>query len=54
LDRRSEEGKIIKDLRSRGVRLLNDLRGYEYKTANEQAEREKVRRFCDALGVTGA
>ncbi len=48
-DRKREQDEIIKYFQSLGHRLLNDLSGYNYKTANEDEEREKIKRFCDDI-----
>ena len=45
--RKAEEKKILTKLKANGYVLLNDLKGYDYKTANENNEREKICRFVD-------
>ena len=40
------EAEIIDRLSREGIPLLNQLRGYEYRTAIEADERSKVHRFC--------
>jgi hypothetical protein len=48
-DSRKDEYHLIRQLQLRGVRLLNELQAYDYKTANQVDEREVVHRFCDVL-----
>ena len=48
-DRQKEEKQLIARLRAEGFRLLNDLKGYVYRTANEQTERLAVQQFCEML-----
>jgi len=40
-----EEQSIANHLRSRDYQLLNDLSGYNYRTATENEERNKIRDF---------
>ena len=47
--RRDEEKKIIDDLQGVGYELLNNLEGYNYKTANKEKERQKIKSFCDNI-----
>ena len=52
--RRDEERNMCEVLRHHGYRLLNDLKGYNYKIANRQDERDRVWQFCDeALKTVG-
>lgn len=44
-----EEYLLIRRLQTSGVRLLNDLVGYDYRTAHETGERKAVRKFCEVL-----
>lgn len=48
-DRKNEEKKIITQLRSDGIRLLNDLGGYGYKIADQEQQRLKVQKFMDEI-----
>jgi hypothetical protein len=48
-DRRNGERSIIGEFRAQGIELLNDLRGYDYRTAKEDEERSKIQRFIDRL-----
>ncbi len=48
-DRKAEQDQLIRQIQSRGFRLLNDLKGYDYKSANEQAELVKIRSFVDEM-----
>jgi hypothetical protein len=47
-NRRDEEKRMISKYRA-DVPLLNDLPGYDYRTANMEDERLRVQRFCDEL-----
>src|ERR1700730_10122459 len=44
---RQEEKAIIRGLLISGVRLLNCLPRYDYKTDSETEERQVVQRFCE-------
>ena len=44
-----DEGDIIRELRSKSVRLLNQHSGYDYRSADRDSEKERVHRFCDDL-----
>ncbi len=44
-----QEKAIIRRLLVSGVRLLNCLPRYDYRTDDEGVERETVRKFCDML-----
>ena len=46
---RKDEDSIIRELQLSGVRLLNDLISYDYRTANCEEERAAVKKFCDIL-----
>ena len=48
-DRKRDQSEIIKDFQNSGCRLLNELLGYDYKRANENEERERIKRFCDNI-----
>jgi hypothetical protein len=48
-DRRQEQNAIIAALHAEGRKLLNDCRGYKYKTADAKKERAKIQEFVDAL-----
>ena len=48
-DKKREQNEIIKDLRSLGYRLLNGFIGYDYKTADENKERERIKKFCENI-----
>lgn len=45
-DPKGEEAKIIEDL-GRLHRLLNDLRGFDYRKADESKERLSVQKFLE-------
>ena len=47
--RKEREDKIKAELQQAGYELLNDLKGYNDKTANEEEERQRVRVFCDDI-----
>jgi hypothetical protein len=47
--RRKEEKKLIQELMWDDCRLLNSLKGYDYKTADKKAEREKILQFCSEI-----
>ncbi len=44
-----EEKIFIEDLKGNGIKLLNELSGYNYKTADKTREKEKIERFCGIL-----
>jgi hypothetical protein len=44
-----DEYHLIRKLQLSGFRLLNDLLGYNYRTAQETDERAAVQQFCDVL-----
>jgi hypothetical protein len=44
---RAKEGELIARLRDDGIPLLNDLFGYDYRTANQSDEGKRVHQFCD-------
>ena len=46
-ERREEQNELIRKIRAGGSRLLNDLPGYDYRVADEQAEKSKIRAFVD-------
>lgn len=48
-DRLQEQNIIIAALRAEGRKLLNDCRGYNYKTADEKNERAKIQQFVETL-----
>jgi hypothetical protein len=47
-DRKGEERRLLQHLRST-FRLLNDLKGYRYGSADADGERLKIRQFIDLL-----
>ena len=47
--RKGKEKRIKGDLQGVGYQLLNDLEGYDYKTANKEKERQKIKSFCDNI-----
>lgn len=47
-DRKAEEKALIINLRKSYI-LLNDLNGYDYRTANESEERSRIRAFIDKI-----
>ena len=49
-----EEKAIIRGLLVSGVRLLNCLPRYDYRTDSKAEEREVVQRFCDMLAANHA
>lgn len=44
---RAAEDRLIRQLRDEGVPLLNDLDGYDYRTAAIEEESTRVHQFCD-------
>ena len=48
-NKRKEQDVIIRKLRNKKIKLLNDVSGYNYKTANKEAETKKVRSFIDEI-----
>ena len=44
-----DEYHLLRKLQLSGFRLLNDLLGYNYRTAQETHERAVVQKFCDVL-----
>jgi len=46
-DRKEKEEKNLLIALRKDTTLLNDLRGYNYKTANENEERQKIHQFVD-------
>jgi hypothetical protein len=44
-----DESEIICELRIKRVRLLNDLPGYDYRTADINDQKKEVQKFCDDL-----
>ena len=48
-DRKEEQNEIIRYFQDSGHRLLNELVGYNYKTADEKQERKRVKIFCDNI-----
>jgi hypothetical protein len=55
-DRYKEEDDLIRDLRSKGFKLMNGQLGYDYHTASKEErsakileQRTRVRRFCDDM-----
>lgn len=49
VDRMDEEREVVRRLHIEGFQLLNDLRGYNYRTANEEKERIAIQMFCENL-----
>lgn len=49
IHRTKEEREIIRKLHLEGLQLLNDFRGYDYRTASEDEERMAIQMFCDNL-----
>ena len=47
-NRKDDERRILAELRKK-YRLLNDLKGYAYRTAQESEERERVECFVTTL-----
>jgi hypothetical protein len=48
-NRKKDENTIIKSFQSQGFRILNDLKGYKYREANESEERNRIQKFCDKM-----
>jgi len=46
---RKDERALIRELHLSGVRLLNDLSGYNYRKANQTEERAAVHKFCEVM-----
>ncbi len=46
---RTEEARVIAQLREQGAVLLNGELGYDYKAADEQKQATEVRMKCDAI-----
>lgn len=47
-NRKNEQDDLIRHFQNSGIRLLNELAGYNYKTADKDEERKKIKEFCDA------
>ncbi len=45
--RKSLEKNMIRFLKSKGFRLLNDIPGFDRRTFDLEREHEKIKRFCD-------
>lgn len=49
-DNRQKDKKTLKkSFQSQGYRLLNGMVGYDYKTANENEERIRIKEICDKI-----
>jgi hypothetical protein len=48
-ERKIEQDKIIKKFQDLGIRLLNELKGYDYKIADIKQERQRIINFCNIL-----
>ena len=48
-DRKTDERLLIETLKSDGYALLNDLRNYDYQTADEGVERERIHCFAQQI-----
>ena len=48
-DRKGEQACLIDELQSQGLRLLNQLEGYIYRTADRDLELKKIRAFVNDL-----
>jgi hypothetical protein len=48
-DRWQKENEIIQDLRAKGVKLMNDCRNYDYRTADKETERARIQQFVDDI-----
>jgi len=46
---RKDEHALIRELHLSGVGLLNDLSGYNYRTANQTQEKAAVHKFCEVM-----
>lgn len=47
--RRAEEARLIKAFKAQGFDLLNDLKGYDYRTADPDVETKSVKDFADKI-----
>jgi hypothetical protein len=47
--RRKEEGDVIREIKTAGFRLLNDLQGYDYRTAKKDEETRKIEDFVEGI-----
>ena len=48
-DRKKEQDEFICEFKSQGFTLLNDLPGYDYRTASKEQELEKIEKFIDKI-----
>jgi hypothetical protein len=48
-DRKVEEDRLVAEARAEKRLLLNDLPGYNYRTADEKQEHEAIQQFCNSL-----
>jgi hypothetical protein len=48
-DRKRDEYLTVRNLQTSGVRLLNDLVGYNYRQADKLDERDAIYKFCEVL-----
>jgi len=49
VQRRKEQSRLIKEIKRAGFKLLNDLKGYNYRTAVRDKEVEKIKGFVDEI-----
>ncbi len=49
VDRKREQNELLSELTQNGFRLLNHLSGYDYRSADEEKELEKIKKFTDLL-----
>jgi hypothetical protein len=48
-DRRKDQDDVIREIKTAGFRLLNDLQGYDYTTANRDEETRKIEDFIEGI-----
>ena len=48
-NKRKEQNIIIRKLQNQSIKLLNDVSGYNYRTANKEAETKKIKLFIDKI-----
>lgn len=48
-DRKNEQSGLIKYFQNSGMRLLNELVGYNYKIADKNEEEKRIKKFCDGI-----
>jgi len=48
-NRNAEEETMLRSLREQGFTLLNDLRGYDYRTADQAEEQRRIKEAIDII-----